>query len=245
MNWIIGDIHGHLQKLKSVLEQIYQQDKSPTIYCVGDCCDRGPDSKGVVDLILAEGIHCVRGNHDDIFDCVINGRPTRDGDMQGSDAPLKSLFWFLQFGMDLTLDSYQISRDVYKKAWRNWDVSEFCKNIPESHKQFYANLPSFIETDQFFITHAYISVHDEILKETAFTGSGRREMLWGRFSKLDIDSLKMWKKTGYFGHTPVQHYNYESPIEGPNIVLVDMGVHFGNQLAAYCHETKQVIRSRT
>jgi serine/threonine protein phosphatase 1 len=47
----IGDIHGHNDKLKSILEQIDPQQSDQFVF-LGDYIDRGPDSKGVIDTLI-------------------------------------------------------------------------------------------------------------------------------------------------------------------------------------------------
>ncbi|MDZ7693959.1 MAG: metallophosphoesterase [Balneolaceae bacterium] len=47
----IGDIHGCVESLRAMLERL-EEHKDRKIVFVGDYIDRGPDSKGVVDLLL-------------------------------------------------------------------------------------------------------------------------------------------------------------------------------------------------
>lgn len=50
----ITDIHGELKKLESVLSQIDTRPDDVFVF-MGDYIDRGPDSRGVVDRIIALG----------------------------------------------------------------------------------------------------------------------------------------------------------------------------------------------
>jgi hypothetical protein len=70
-------------------------------------------------------------------------------------------------------------------------------------------------------------------------------LLWGRFELDEIARPKAWRRTGYFGHTPVECYpsllplGQPLPIRAPGIVLLDTAValsRFG-RLTAFCHET--------
>jgi hypothetical protein len=70
---IIGDVHGEIDPLRSLLRHLgYDDDgKHPDgrrLTFVGDLTDRGPDSPAVVDLvqqlIVAGRAQCVLGNHD-------------------------------------------------------------------------------------------------------------------------------------------------------------------------------------
>ena len=71
--WVIPDIHGHLNTLKSLIETRINLSRLDSVYFLGDYIDRGPDSKGVLDYIMNlqkenYDIHCLKGNHEDI--CV-------------------------------------------------------------------------------------------------------------------------------------------------------------------------------
>ncbi len=57
MIYAIGDIHGHLDLLKAAHARI-REDRTAygggpaTVIHIGDVCDRGPDTKGVIQFLL-------------------------------------------------------------------------------------------------------------------------------------------------------------------------------------------------
>lgn len=70
---IVGDVHGELAALQALLQQLgYDSDgQHPDdrhLVFVGDLCDRGPDSPGVIELVqalcAAGQAQCVLGNHE-------------------------------------------------------------------------------------------------------------------------------------------------------------------------------------
>ena len=70
--FVVGDIHGHLEPLADLLQQLRPQLASgDTLVFLGDYIDRGPDSRACVDAILAvrqetsADVVCLRGNHED------------------------------------------------------------------------------------------------------------------------------------------------------------------------------------
>ena len=74
MRWIIGDVHGMRDALRALLDSVHKLDPSPRFYFVDDYVNRGPDSRGVIDLLLTlRDARFCRGNHDDIFDMVLTG----------------------------------------------------------------------------------------------------------------------------------------------------------------------------
>src|SRR4051794_11042685 len=84
--YVIGDIHGHLVKLLTLLEEAKLVDAAhhwsggdAHVWFMGDFFDRGPQGVGVVDLIMrlqnqaaAAGgeIHSLLGNHEVLLLCV-------------------------------------------------------------------------------------------------------------------------------------------------------------------------------
>lgn len=59
---IIGDVHGCYDTLVALLDKLPDDD----VCFVGDLIDRGPNSKGVVELVRERGYLCTRGNHEDM-----------------------------------------------------------------------------------------------------------------------------------------------------------------------------------
>ena len=59
--FIIGDIHGELDKLKQLIADIPSHVK---ILSVGDIIDRGPKSRETIDFIRSSSIQAVKGNHE-------------------------------------------------------------------------------------------------------------------------------------------------------------------------------------
>jgi serine/threonine protein phosphatase 1 len=91
----IGDIHGCSTALAALIQAIDPQPDD-TIVVVGDFVDRGIDSKGVLNQLIALADRCrlvpILGNHDDMLLHARDGR----SDFQ---------FW-LNCGVDAALDSY-------------------------------------------------------------------------------------------------------------------------------------------
>jgi bis(5'-nucleosyl)-tetraphosphatase (symmetrical) len=63
---IIGDVHGQLHELKSLLKAAdFSRSRGDHVVFAGDMVSKGPDSPGVVDLAMSMGASGVRGNHED------------------------------------------------------------------------------------------------------------------------------------------------------------------------------------
>ena len=69
---VIGDIHGNLAALLDLLGQLrHEVGEKDVVVFLGDYIDRGHDSRGCIDAILAfrrespAEVTCLRGNHED------------------------------------------------------------------------------------------------------------------------------------------------------------------------------------
>ena len=62
---IISDVHADYATLSEVLDRLDKHHKVEHILCAGDLVGRGPEPERVVQLMRANGITAVRGNHDD------------------------------------------------------------------------------------------------------------------------------------------------------------------------------------
>ena len=67
MKYCISDVHGCSKTLAALLVTI-NATKNDTIYLLGDYVDRGPDSKGVLDIVMnIPNAVCHKGNHEDML----------------------------------------------------------------------------------------------------------------------------------------------------------------------------------
>lgn len=62
---VVGDIHGMLPELEDLLAKLNFDTVHDHIICAGDMVSKGPDSVGVVKLLMDIGASAVRGNHED------------------------------------------------------------------------------------------------------------------------------------------------------------------------------------
>ena len=92
MIYAIGDIHGCLDPLRRLMDQIHLSDMDEVVF-MGDYVDRGPESKGVIDYLLTlQGRYTfLMGNHERMFLDFLQG---------------KERFLFLYNGGEATLESY-------------------------------------------------------------------------------------------------------------------------------------------
>jgi serine/threonine protein phosphatase 1 len=124
----IGDIHGYSAALASLLEAIAPQPDDILIP-LGDYCDRGPDTRGVIDRLIALSTECqlapILGNHDEML------LEVRQCDDHLND--------WLSFGGTTTLHSYG---------------AVLPQEIPREHIDFLEQCRRYYETERHFFVHA-------------------------------------------------------------------------------------------
>lgn len=258
MRWIIGDIHGMLVPLAALLEEVLRLDPAAQLMFTGDYINRGPQSKQVIDLLLTlDNAKFLRGNHDDVFDEIVNGmcfcRNCTDGNRH------LAYRWFMQHGLAATWRSYGVAEEDVVWAMREitpWALSNVTDAVPDPHRRFFRSLSAVIEEEDFFVVHGRwtpgdITENPPISTRVTLDLKRRQDMLWGRFESAEIDADKSWHRPGYFGHTPVDQYpvfmsgRELTPIVGVGMVLLDTAAAMRayGRLTAWCHEEQTFVQA--
>ncbi|MBW1675201.1 MAG: serine/threonine protein phosphatase [Deltaproteobacteria bacterium] len=169
----VGDIHGCLDKLISLMGIIDIDPKKDTLLFIGDYIDRGTQSKEVVDYLIdlarrQSRVIFLKGNHELMLQLYLSG---------------VDRFSFLANGGQATLDSY-----LKQSPPAGADL------IPSTHLDFFGNLRLYYETDQYIFVHAGLKANIPLEEQDEF------DMLWIRdeFIYSDFD----FGKRVIFGHTP-------------------------------------------
>lgn len=63
-DFVVGDIHGHVSKLREQLKSLNFDQSQDRLICVGDLIDRGPESAQALDLLDEPWFFSVIGNHE-------------------------------------------------------------------------------------------------------------------------------------------------------------------------------------
>ncbi|HLA62993.1 MAG TPA: metallophosphoesterase family protein [Rhodothermales bacterium] len=191
----VGDLHGCAKTLDALLDRLAPTADDRLVF-VGDYVDRGPDSRGVIDRLLAldaaaergEGPACVflRGNHDQMMlDYVDHG--------QGFD------LWRANGGL-ATLSNYV---DADGRV-----------DVPAQHLDFLRHTRLYYDTPEATFVHAGLDPLRSVAENLAHGDA--RTMMWTR-AHLDAD-LSRWEKLVVCGHTPVAE-----PLDRPRLLNIDTG----------------------
>jgi serine/threonine protein phosphatase 1 len=170
----IGDIHGELDKLKSLIDKLDLRPDDQLVF-LGDYIDRGPDSKGVIDFVLElqknHDVVALKGNHEDF---AIQTMENPLGNMGGS--------WMMNGGM-ATLDSYGVG---------GFDALSNLANFKEVHGGFLNSLKLVHETENYIFVHGYLSANRSVEDQM------QDDCLWSRFDQIQPHQSG---KTVVCGHT--------------------------------------------
>ena len=142
---VIGDVHGQAEQLRQIIRKL---ERTPDIQhrwivFIGDLVDRGPDSKGVLDLYCDlsrqhDKVTSICGNHDLAMAAslgLIETPPYIDWETN----------WLQMYSADTTFNSYGIQLP---------DISALREALPEEHAALLSSLPWRVEHPFYLFVHA-------------------------------------------------------------------------------------------
>ncbi len=172
----IGDVHGYLTALQTLIEHLNLQSDDTLIF-LGDIIDRGEDSKGVIDFILTLktrcNVLCIQGNHEEMLLTATYNSSVRDA--------------WLYHGGDATLSSFGLKSNKIGLA-----------QLPECYLQFFREMLPYVETEHFIFSHATPAMFVPMSQQ------GRQGLRWATFSPNQQYRLISGKKV-ICGHTSQQN----------------------------------------
>lgn len=250
----IGDIHGCSAALNCLLDHIKPQTND-TLITLGDYIDRGPDSLGVVERLLALPDECVHipllGNHE----AMLLGALVSESEFY---------FWINSAGGRATLASYGFDVEEYPlDSGRESDseveatglagsdsapdgvgegtkasVAEIqtgiyqraIKSLPASHIEFYRSCTLAYETDKNLFLHANYDATQPIDSQDEYF------LLW-KHLHYGTPGPHVSGKTAFVGHTPQPDGEV---LDLGHLVCIDTYCFGSGWLTAIDVETKQV-----
>jgi len=228
--YAIGDIHGHLAELERVHRLIAADrarvgDTRAEVIHLGDLCDRGPDTRGVIEFLIegqkrAEPWITLKGNHDRLMQYFLGKEPRLDPYM------LVGWTWFTEgVGGVETLASYGIEIGRKERLFQLHARARAA--VPKAHRAFLKALPASYETADHIFAHAGIRPGVPMARQT------ENDLLWIR--REFNDDPRDHGKLVVHGHTPVKavtHYG--------NRLNIDTGAGYGRPVSAVVIEGRKV-----
>lgn len=221
--FVVGDIHGWADRLERLLERLRAwAAPGDSLVFIGDYVDRGPQSRRVVEMALAEReqwdgpVVTLKGNHEAM---MLEALAERD------PYSMTIRHWVDALGGRETISSY---------AGGDATLNLFRACLPACHRQFFDTLALWHEDE-----HA-IYVHGGIPPGADPARCSEEELLWIRDPFIRSDYA--WPKPVVFGHTP-QYDNSRGeptdledivwqPLNRPEKIGIDTGCAYGGPLTA-------------
>jgi serine/threonine protein phosphatase 1 len=225
MDYAIGDIHGCLDKVVRLLEVLRYDPATDRLIFLGDYIDRGPDSKGVLDLMLRlqrdnPANMFLMGNHEDNFLTYIHAGMTDEGASHWLAEP------FFAGGGVATLASYHPHlRDPYDPR--------LCHAIPPEHLTFLMELPLCWSNE------SYIAVHAGVRPGIPLERQHANDLL--RIRAPFLFTPHGLGKCVVFGHTPFREVKREADKVGIDTGACYATLGYG-RLTAFCLQTQQTFQ---
>lgn len=214
--YAIGDIHGYLDLLRRLEQQIKEDMASRpaarrvAVY-LGDYVDRGPSSRGVIDHLLSsplpgcEPIHLM-GNHEEWL-------------LRFLADPGAGPAWLRNGGRE-TLESYGVHVPYQADAAAvETACAAFAAALPAEHRAFLERMPLCHREGGYFFTHAGVRPGVPLDEQSP------QDLLWIReeflYSRADFGAVVV------HGHTPTH-----TPEEYANRIGIDTGAFMSGILTA-------------
>jgi serine/threonine protein phosphatase 1 len=217
--YAIGDVHGRLDVLAPLVRDIAEDaarsalSAPPMLVFLGDYVDRGPASKGVVDLVLDLAgtrtfeLRTLKGNHEEAL-------------LQFLEEPSFGQTW-VEHGGASTLVSYGVQPPAQRTAAEGWARARrsFEAALPAAHRRFYEGLELMVTVGD------YAFVHAGVRPGVPLDGQTERDLLWIRQEFLE--ERNAFEKVIVHGHTPL-----EEPQLTPFRLGIDTGAYATGVLTA-------------
>jgi serine/threonine protein phosphatase 1 len=211
--YAIGDIHGRADLLGELFKRIDDSLKAYPIkhalhVFLGDYIDRGPDSREVIDALIARkrqhAMVYLKGNHESYAAQFLND-PT-------------VLSEWTQVGGINTLLSYGVKPSTRDDPQRDEDVATaFREALPESHRNFIGGLALSFTCGDYFFAHAGVRPGVPLEEQC------EQDLLWIRDDFLLHE--EDFGKIIVHGHSPTL-----KPDIRPNRINIDTGAYATGRL---------------
>lgn len=222
--YAIGDIHGCLDQLLEVQDNIRKDLQTrphshPVIIYLGDYIDRGPDSRGVIENLIAENAasyhtHTLLGNHDVM---LMVYRENSSIPIRPNGPKVNKIHWLHELGGGAeTLRSYGLAGASHTDPHAT--QAKFLSAFPSSHLQFLETLEMYVQIGSYLFVHAGINPEASLSEQTEDDFTWMREPF--------LSSTKDFGFTVVHGHSPSDEVENRG-----NRIGIDTGAVFGRVLS--------------
>lgn len=222
--FVMTDTHGELEKLKSLFDQVNFDFEQDQLIHLGDCIDRGPDSAGVIDLLLkVKNLIAIRGNHD---------------------------AWMLDFMNTGVHPGPAYVRETALSYLKHGNPGFRPEFLPQSHKDFFrAQIDYYIDKQNRCFCHAGFDTLKRIQDQDSSDFYWNRELInkamSARAAQTTLEDVNNFKQV-FIGHTPTINWEENGqkitrPIYAAQVINLDTGGVYGYHLSMIDITTDQHV----
>jgi serine/threonine protein phosphatase 1 len=222
--YAVGDVHGRadlLAQLFAGIDADLATNPAPRAVQIflGDYIDRGPDSRDVLELLVARSQHhetiFLKGNHEVLIEQFLR-KP-------------ESLATWRQVGGIQTLLSYGIRPSFNPDGAEQVALArQLAEALPPAHRELFGNLKRSFSCGDFFFVHAGIRPGVPLSEQTD------DDLFWIRDRFLKCTDK--FEKIIVHGHTPVEEVEFHS-----NRINVDTGAFATGRLSCLRIEADGIL----
>lgn len=242
--YIIGDIHGYADLLQQLLDRIRtelrQQD---VVVFLGDYIDRGPDSKGVIDIILQlkkqYQVVCLKGNHEQWM--LQTFAQSKNSWVTGMDGFSMMESYSMEFANKLR----EVFRNLGVKIFTEPEVNKklyqhfFQQIMPRDHLTFFTSLQNYYENEYCICVHAGLNIDLPLAEQQ------EQDLLWS----LPANFLQTWQGEkilvmGHQGTHSVDESMWGKPIVTEKVALLDTSCYETGVLTAMRLPDRKVFQAQ-
>lgn len=192
----IGDVHGCSRTLQTLVEEVIRPEPDDVIFLLGDYIDRGPDSKGVLNYLMALFeredflVFSLMGNHEEL--CL----KAAAGDK------VAEKIWYGNGGYG-TLQSFGVGR---------------AEDIPTKYLNFMAAMGRIKVENNYILVHAGL----DFATEDPIRDSSSEFMLWDRSER--VQPVNIGDRTLVCGHTVTPLFQIKESLT-TRVIRLDNGCY--------------------
>ncbi|MDP3467527.1 MAG: metallophosphoesterase [Daejeonella sp.] len=217
MRFVIGDVHGEISKLTSLMNYIFIYDKNPELIFIGDYLDKGDNPRAVLDFIinLSKNMDCtfLLGNHEHCW-------------MKLEAEDIKTKEYLAKYGGIATLKSLGLT-----------DFYEGKKILMSEYGDFFASLKPYWKSDSFIAVHSGIKPENYSIK---IENIRVEELLFNRYDFISHEELYMQSYRVIFGHT-----GFFTPFVSKSKIGIDTAACFlaDQPISSFCIDKMAILNS--
>jgi serine/threonine protein phosphatase 1 len=228
VGYAVGDVHGRADLLALMFDRLESQQEAdvrpggpPLLMFLGDYIDRGPNTPGVIDLLISDrpsGFErrYLKGNHEQSLLAFLTD-------------PLANRAWVVHGGAE-TMRSYGVAPPpavgADDQVWIE-AAAALSAALPEAHRSFLEGLERYVTVGDYMFVHAGVDVAKPLEEQTD------QDLFWSR--QKFLNARRRFPYRVVHGHTPV-----DKPFSSARRVGIDTGAYASGALTAARFEGEDV-----